>query len=56
MRELIKNIGVIVLLIGVVVLAVPAFTGSVTNSILMTGLALIIIGYLSHIVINKRVE
>ncbi len=56
MSELVKSLGVIILLIGVVVLAVPAFTGGVNNSILLAGLALIIIGYLSHIVINKRVE
>lgn len=56
MSGLIKNLGVIVLLIGVVILAVPFLTGSMTNSILLTGLAVIILGYLGHIVINKRVE
>ena len=54
--ELIKNLGVIVLLIGVVVLAVPAFTGGMSNTILLSGLGLIILGYLGHIVINKRFE
>ena len=56
MSGLIKNLGVIVLLIGVVILAVPFLTGSMTNGILLTGLAVIILGYLGHIVINKRVE
>ena len=56
MCELIKNLGVIVLLIGVVVLAVPAFTGGMSNTILLSGLGLIILGYLGHIVINKRFE
>ncbi len=56
MNELLKNLGVIVLLIGVVILAVPALTGGMTNAILLTGLVVIVIGYLSHIVINKRVE
>jgi len=56
MRELLKSVGVIILLIGVIVLAVPAFTGGITNGILLSGLGLIILGYLSHIVINKRVE
>lgn len=56
MSGLIKNLGVIVLLIGVVILAVPYLTGSMTNGILLTGLAVIILGYLGHIVINKRVE
>lgn len=56
MSELVKNLGVIVLLIGVVILAVPALTGGMTNAILLTGLAVIVVGYLSHIVINKHVE
>lgn len=56
MSELVKNLGVIVLLIGVIILAVPAITGSITNTILIAGLAVIIIGYIGHIVINKRAE
>ncbi len=56
MNELIKNLGAIVLLIGAIVLAVPFFTGGMTNSILLGGLALIVVGYLGHIFINKRVE
>ncbi len=31
MSELVKNLGVIVLLIGVIILAVPAITGGVIN-------------------------
>ena len=56
MSELMKNLGVIVLLIGVVILAVPAMTGGLTNAVLMTGLIVIVVGYLSHIFINKKAE
>ncbi len=56
MSELIKNLGVIVLLIGVVILVVPFLTGGMNNSILLSGLGVIILGYLSHIFINKRIE
>ena len=56
MSELVKNLGVIVLLIGVIILAVPAITGGVTNTILIAGLAVIILGYVCHIVINKKME
>ena len=56
MSELVKNLGVIVLLIGVIILAVPAITGGVTNTILIAGLAVIILGYVDHIVINKKME
>lgn len=56
MNELIKNLGVIVLIIGVAILAVPFLTGGMTNSMLLAGLGLILLGYFGHIVINKRVE
>ncbi len=56
MNELIKNLGVIVLLIGVIVLVVPALTGGLTNTVLLAGLGIIIIGYIGHILINKRIE
>ncbi len=56
MNEIIKNLGVILLLVGVIILAVPALTGGMTNGILIAGLGVIILGYLGHIVINKKVE
>ena len=49
MNELLKNLGVIVL-----ILAVPAINGGLSNTILLTGLGVIILGYIGHIVINKR--
>ena len=49
MNELLKNLGVIVLLIGVIILAVPAINGGLSNTI-----GVIILGYIGHIVINKR--
>lgn len=55
MNQLIKNLGVIVLLIGVIILAVPALTGGVSNTILLAGLGFIILGYIGHIAINKKV-
>lgn len=55
MNELLKNLGVIVLLIGVLILAVPAMTGGVSNTILLAGLGLIILGYIGHIVLNKKI-
>lgn len=42
MNELLKNLGVIVLLIGVIILAVPAINGGLSNTILLTGLGVII--------------
>lgn len=56
MNELLKNLGVIILLIGVAILAVPTMSGIVSNTLLLTGLGVIILGYISHILINKRLE
>ena len=56
MNELIKNLGVIVLIIGAAVLAVPFFTGGMTNiicSILYVPFGLF---YFGNILINKLVE
>jgi uncharacterized membrane protein HdeD (DUF308 family) len=56
MNALLKYLGVFVLLIGVVILAVPTITHHLSNSTLLIGLVVIIIGYLGHIFLNKRVE
>lgn len=50
-----KYLGVIILIIGVLVLAVPYLTsGGTTNTFLITGMVLIVVGYLSHIFLNKK--
>ncbi|MDR3268973.1 MAG: hypothetical protein LBT83_07895 [Tannerella sp.] len=51
-----KYLGVLILLIGVAVLAVPAITGGVTNNNLVVGLLLIVVGYIGHIVLTKKIE
>lgn len=51
-----KNLGVIILLIGVIILAVPSFQEGASNAVLITGLAVIVIGYLAHIYFNKKYE
>ncbi|MCC8133015.1 MAG: hypothetical protein LUG96_07065 [Tannerellaceae bacterium] len=56
MNEFVKYAGVLVLLIGVLILAVPALTGGMTNTLLLTGLGVILLGYIGHIVINKKAE
>lgn len=54
MKQLIKYLGVIVLLLGVAILAIPTMQGTLNNSILIIGFVAIIAGYLGHIVINKK--
>jgi hypothetical protein len=55
-KELIKNAGLLIIVIGVIVLGVVVFTGVQTNSFLGLSLGLIIGGLLAHIVINKLVD
>ncbi|MDX2429533.1 MAG: hypothetical protein QNK35_01285 [Bacteroides sp.] len=55
-NELIKNAGLLIILIGVIVLGVVVLTGAQTNGLLGLSLGLIIGGLLSHIVINKFVD
>jgi hypothetical protein len=56
MNNLLKYLGVFILLIGVAILAIPNFTGGINNTILLSGLGIIILGYLTHIFLNRRVE
>ncbi|MDH6357670.1 uncharacterized membrane protein HdeD (DUF308 family) [Parabacteroides sp. PF5-9] len=56
MNTLLKYLGVLILLIGVVILAVPFLTGGMSNTILIAGISLIIIGYLGHIFLNKKFQ
>ncbi|MDR0573334.1 MAG: hypothetical protein LBG96_04785 [Tannerella sp.] len=56
MNTLMKSLGIIILLIGVGVLAIPAFTDMRSNIVLAVGLGAIIAGFLAHIYLNKRFE
>lgn len=55
-KELIKNAGLLIILIGVIILGLVVFTGAQTNSFLGLSLGLVIGGLLAHIVINKLVD
>ncbi len=51
-----KYIGVLILLIGVLVLAIPAFTDSITDTSLMIGLLLVVVGFFAHIFIGRKAK
>lgn len=53
MKELAKYSGVIVMLIGVLVLAIPFLTSTTNNANLLIGLLLVIEGFLGHIYVNN---
>jgi hypothetical protein len=54
--NVLKYLGIFILLIGVGVLTVPTILGIASNTYLLVGLLLIAIGYFGYIILNKRVE
>ena len=53
MKEIAKYSGVIVMLIGVALLAIPFFQGATNNTNLLIGLILVIECFLGHIYVNN---
>jgi len=56
MKAFLKNIGLIVLLAGLVIVGVSSIGTVQENTGLLTGFILIIVGLLAYIIINKRIE
>ncbi len=56
MKSLLKNLGLILIVIGAIILAVCFFAGNVNNNIILgSSMALMIIGLIAYIAINKRI-
>ena len=56
MKGLLKNLGLILILVGAVILVACSFTGNVNNNaILGTSVVLVVLGLISYIVINKKI-
>ena len=56
MHGLLKNLGLILVLVGAIILVVCSFTGNVNdNAILGTSAVLMVVGLISYIVINKKI-
>ena len=56
MRFFLKNLGILLVLIGAFFLIIPFFTRLQTNVSLLTGWLLIVIGFIIYIIINKRIK
>ncbi|MDO4779519.1 MAG: hypothetical protein Q3992_00670 [Bacteroides sp.] len=57
MKKLLKNLGLLLILIGVAMLVVLAFTGNVNNNtLLVTPVAIMVIGIIAHILLNKNIK
>lgn len=55
-KLLLQNLGIIILLLGVIVLALHYFSAVRSNAYLAVGLGLIIVGILSYLLINKYLK
>ena len=51
-----KYLGAIILLVGVLVLAIHAFTNSISDKSLMIGLFLVVVGFFAHIILGRRAK
>lgn len=56
MKSLLKNLGVILVIIGAVILIASYATGNVNNNtVLGSSLALAVIGLITYIICNRRI-
>lgn len=56
MKDILKNLGLVVILIGVIFLSIVVFRQTHTNAKLAVSLILVIVGLVGHIVINKIID
>ncbi|MDD3079324.1 MAG: hypothetical protein PHH37_09510 [Paludibacter sp.] len=56
MKTLLKYLGAIMILIGVAILAVYFFKQESSNTYLASAGGIMIVGFLSHIIINKNLQ
>ena len=53
---ILKNLGITILLIGAVLLIVEGLTHRADNTLLIVGLPLVLVGYIAHIFLNRKVQ
>lgn len=56
MKELLKSLGLILILVGVVILSIAVFKETQTNAKLAASLILVVTGLLGHIFLNKYIN
>jgi uncharacterized protein YjeT (DUF2065 family) len=56
LKTLLKNAGLLIILIGVIILSIVVFSGTQSNANLALSLVLVVVGLLAHIVIGKMIE
>ena len=55
-NEILKYLGIVVLLVGVILLAVYQFGGNPTNGLLIAAGACVVAGTIGHIILNKVID
>lgn len=53
MNPFVKNLGLVIQLSGVLILAIPYFLKKQTNTTLLLGLGFVVLGFLLYIIINR---
>lgn len=56
MNDLLKYLGVVIILIGVVIFIVYSQTTGAGNGYLWAGLACVVVGLIAHIYLNKYIK
>lgn len=56
MKELLKNLGLLLIVIGVLILSLSVFRETTTNARLAVSLILVVVGFLGHIILNRVIE
>lgn len=56
LKELLKNLGLLIILAGVIVLGLTVFKENQSNSVLGISLVTIIVGLLAHIILNRTIK
>ncbi|MCQ2059662.1 MAG: hypothetical protein MJY71_07540 [Bacteroidaceae bacterium] len=56
-KDLLKYLGAIVVILGAILLIISSFAGlNNNNGVQFTGIALMIVGVIAYIIMNKKIE
>jgi hypothetical protein len=56
MKDILKNLGILSIIAGVVILSIAVFKETHTNTTLAISLILIVAGLIGHILLNKYID
>ena len=56
MKDLLKNLGLIAVVAGVIIVSIAVFNETQTNAKMAVSLVLVIVGLIAHIILNKYID